>query len=74
MTTDEPKPPLCPHCSASLVDLGDLPTFVIEDIETGLKRGRNNAPTFFWAVYCGNCGKLLGMLPPTPTEIKVIRR
>ena len=59
---------ICPHCSAPLVDTGDIPTYIIEDFSTGLEEGRNNAPTFFWVVYCGKCKKLLGILPPTPNR------
>lgn len=67
-----PKP-LCPHCSAAMVDAGDIPTFEIEEISTGLEEGHNNAPTFFWAVSCRECSKLLGMLPPAPTRINIKR-
>ena len=57
---------LCPYRSTPLVDVGDIPTFNVEDIATGLEAGRDNPPTSLWAVSCGKCHKLLGILPPAP--------
>ena len=53
----------CPYCSAPLVQAGDIPKFEIEDIDTGLDQDENE-PGSFWAISCGNCKKLLGILPP----------
>lgn len=61
--------PLCPHCSAPLVDAGDIPTFQTEEIGTG----RSKSPTFIWAIWCGRCNKLLGILPPTPKRVMLER-
>jgi len=65
--------PLCPYCSAPMVDIGDIPTFETEEIATGLP-GKKNVPASFWAVSCGKCRKLLGILPHESARIRLVRR
>jgi hypothetical protein len=65
--------PLCPYCSAPMVDAGDIPTFETEEIATGLS-GKKNVPLSFWVVSCGKCRKLLGILPHESARIRFVRR
>lgn len=53
---------VCPYCLTPLVNAGDIPNYQVEELATGLGDHRNE-PTAFWAVSCGGCKKLLGVLP-----------
>lgn len=59
--------PFCPHCSAPMVDAGDIPTFVTEEITTGLE-GRDNAPLSFGQYIASNVTSFSEYYHPLPLE------
>jgi hypothetical protein len=57
--------PLCPGCGVPLLDAGDLPTFTTEEVATGEKK-----LPWVWMISCGNCRRLIAVLPPGPARPK----